>query len=149
MLQNEDVQPDGRLESGRPKSQQAWKETAIYSLQKGAGRPPVTKVFSQSGEGKHPKLSSVHSNQLLSSHLEQLLAGAPGSQQSSPGVETAWPNGKLHYLNSIRPSSDHTDQLASFGSKKPRPSLDRLLKGGTNRLAAKGPLNVVDGESSV
>ncbi|KAK2859567.1 hypothetical protein Q5P01_004187 [Channa striata] len=149
-VRNEDI----KLQPSRPKSPQGWKETTIYSLQKGAGQAPVTKVVSQSGEGRHPKLSTTYSNQdlgrgkLLSSHLEQLLAGAPGSQQGTTGGEAVWPKGKLHYLNYIQPgSSDHAElqpQL-SFGSKTQRPNLDRLMfKAGSNRLTAKEPLSVMD-----
>uniref|UniRef100_G3NIN0 Uncharacterized protein n=1 Tax=Gasterosteus aculeatus TaxID=69293 RepID=G3NIN0_GASAC len=76
--ENEDIKSEGRLEPSRLKPQPGWKETTIYSHQKGAGQPPVTKVFTQSGEGRHPKLSPTYSNrdpggsQLLNSHLEQL-----------------------------------------------------------------------------
>uniref|UniRef100_A0A4W6FJG6 Protein tyrosine phosphatase receptor type N2 n=1 Tax=Lates calcarifer TaxID=8187 RepID=A0A4W6FJG6_LATCA len=97
-----DGQPGVQREGG-------WKETTIYSLQKGAGQPPVTKVFTKSGEGRHPKLSTTYSNRdpgrskLLSSHLEQLLAEAPGTQQGVPGGEASWPKGKLHYLSYVRP----------------------------------------------
>ncbi|KAM9839716.1 receptor-type tyrosine-protein phosphatase N2 [Aulostomus maculatus] len=137
---------DSRLEPSRPKPRQDWKETTIYSLQKGASQPPVTKVFSQSGEGRHPKLSSTYSNKLLSNHLEQLLAGAPGTQQGASGGEATWPNGKLHYLSYIRPApGDQAEQQPQvvLGSKSPH--LDRLLfRGGKNRLNAKEPPNVID-----
>ncbi|XP_028288776.1 receptor-type tyrosine-protein phosphatase N2 [Parambassis ranga] len=132
-VQNEDIQSDSPLEPSRPKPQQGWKETTVYSLQKGAGQPPVTKVFTQSGEGRHPKLSTTFSNQgpgrskSISNHLERLLAGSPGTEQD---VKTVWPKEKLHYLSSLQPApSDHTEpktQLA-FGSKTQRPNLDRLL----------------------
>uniref|UniRef100_A0AAQ5Z835 Protein tyrosine phosphatase receptor type N2 n=1 Tax=Amphiprion ocellaris TaxID=80972 RepID=A0AAQ5Z835_AMPOC len=140
---------------GQPGVQQeGWKETTIYSLQKGDDQPPVTKVFTQSGEGRHPKLSTTYSNQdsgrskLLSGHLERLLSGAPGTQQGSPGGEAAWPKGKLHYLSYMRPTpigqAEPQTQFA-FGSKTQRPNLDRLLfKSGSNRLSAKEPLNVMD-----
>ncbi|XP_034428995.1 receptor-type tyrosine-protein phosphatase N2 isoform X1 [Hippoglossus hippoglossus] len=153
-VQNEDIKSDGHLESGWPKPQQGWKETTLYSLQKGADHPPVTKVFTQSGEGRHPKLSATLSNQdparskLLSSHLERLLAGAPVAQQGSPGEEASWPKGKLHYLSYIRPALSENAKLQpqeAFGSKTQRPNLDRLLfKAGTNRLGAKEPLSVMD-----
>uniref|UniRef100_A0A8C9YZI5 Protein tyrosine phosphatase receptor type N2 n=1 Tax=Sander lucioperca TaxID=283035 RepID=A0A8C9YZI5_SANLU len=114
------------LSSVRSKPQQGWKETTIYSHQKGAGQPPVTKVFTQSGEGRHPKLSTTYSNRdpvrskLLSSQLERLLAEVPSTQQSSPGGKAAWPKGKLHYLSYIRPApSNHAEPQSqvAFGSK--------------------------------
>uniref|UniRef100_A0A8P4K1S9 Protein tyrosine phosphatase receptor type N2 n=1 Tax=Dicentrarchus labrax TaxID=13489 RepID=A0A8P4K1S9_DICLA len=88
---------------------QGWKETTLYSVHKGDGQPPVTKVFTQSGEGRHPKLSSSYSNRdpgrskPLSSQLERLLAEVPSVQQGAPGGKDAWPKGKLHYLSYIRP----------------------------------------------
>lgn len=144
------------MEPSQPKSQQGWKETTIYSLQKGAGQTPVHKVFTQSGEGRHPKLSTTYPNRdagrskLLSSHLDQLLAGAPGPQQDGPGGEAAWPKGKLHYLSYIQPApggpAEPQSQVA-FGPKTSRPNLDRLLfKAGSNRLNAKEPLSVMDGK---
>ncbi|KAM9331675.1 LOW QUALITY PROTEIN: receptor-type tyrosine-protein phosphatase N2 [Pholidichthys leucotaenia] len=152
-VQNEDLKSDDRLETGKPKPQQAWKETTIYSVHKGDGKPPITKVFTKSGEGPHPKLSAAHSNQdpgrskLLSSHLEQLLAGAPGTQQGVPDGEAAWPKGKLHYLSNMQPSqNDHPEPhaLVDFNSRPQRP-LDRLLfKAGSNRLPAKEPLSLMD-----
>ncbi|CAB1418587.1 unnamed protein product [Pleuronectes platessa] len=153
-VQNEDIKSDGHLESGWPKPQQGWKTTHVYSLQKGADHPPVTKVFTQSGEGRHPKLSATLSNQdparskLLSSQLERLLAVAPVAQQGSPGEEASWPKGKLHYLSYIRPALSENAKpqpQEAFGSKTQRPNLDRLLfKAGTNRLGAKEPLSVTD-----
>ncbi|XP_051796006.1 receptor-type tyrosine-protein phosphatase N2 isoform X1 [Acanthochromis polyacanthus] len=153
-VQNEDIKSGDRLEPSRPKPQQGWKETTIYSLQKGAGQPPVTKVFTQSGEGRHPKLSTTYSNQdsgrskVLSGHLERLLSGAPGPQQGSPGGEAAWPKGKLHYLSYMRPTpigQAEPQTQVTFGSKTQRPNLDRLLfKSGSNRLPAKEPLSVMD-----
>ncbi|XP_071382058.1 receptor-type tyrosine-protein phosphatase N2 [Centroberyx affinis] len=151
---NEDIRPDGRLDSSQPKPQQGWKKTTIYSLQKGAGQPPVTKVVTQSGEGRHPQLAPAHSNQdpgrsrLLSKQLERLLAGSTGTQQGIPGGEAPWPKGKLHYLSYIRPApTDHAEPQSqvAFGSKTPRPNLDRLLfKAGSNRLTAKEPLSGMD-----
>ncbi|KAM6908156.1 receptor-type tyrosine-protein phosphatase N2 [Lycodopsis pacificus] len=152
--QNEDVKSEGHLEPSRLKPQQGWKETTIYSHQKGAGQPPVTKVFTQSGDGRHPKLSTTYSNRdpggnkLLSSHLEQLLAEAPSTQQGAPGVKSAWPKGKLHYLSYIRPAlNDHAEPQShvAFSSKTQGPNLDRLLlKAGSNRLTAKEPHSVMD-----
>ncbi|XP_022622941.1 receptor-type tyrosine-protein phosphatase N2 isoform X2 [Seriola dumerili] len=153
-VKNEDIKSDGDSEPSRPKPQQGWKETTVYSLQKGAGQPPLTKVFTQSGEGRHPKLSTTYTNRdpgkskLLSSHLERLLTGAPGTQLGTPGGEASRPKGKLRYLNYIRPSPSEDAKLQSqvaFGSKTQRPNLDRLLfKAGSNRLTAKEPLSVVD-----
>ncbi|XP_041823464.1 receptor-type tyrosine-protein phosphatase N2 [Melanotaenia boesemani] len=154
IVQNEDIKPDGPSEPSRPKPKQGWKETTIYSLQKGAGGPPVTKVITQSGEGRHPKLSTTYSNQdpdrskLLSNHLEQLLAGAPGTRQGIPGGEAVWPKGKLHYFSYTQPAqSDHTKlhTQVDFGSKNAKPNLDRLLfKAGSNRPNSKQPLSDVD-----
>uniref|UniRef100_A0A3Q3J7G0 Uncharacterized protein n=1 Tax=Monopterus albus TaxID=43700 RepID=A0A3Q3J7G0_MONAL len=130
--------------SKQPKPQQGWKETTIYSLQKGADQPPVTKVLTQSGEGRHPKLSTTFSNwdlargKLLSSHLEQLLAGASGTPQNTPGGQAVWPEGKLHYLSSIQPAqSDHSElqPQVAFGSRTQKPNLNRLpFKANSNRL---------------
>ncbi|KAM7369820.1 hypothetical protein PAMP_011111 [Pampus punctatissimus] len=151
IAQNDDIKSDGFLEPSRPKSQQGWKETTIYSLQKGAGQTPITKVFSQSGEGRHPKLSTTYPNRetgrskILSNHLDRLLAGPPGAQHSG---DAAWPKGKLHYLSYIQPAPiDHAEppSQVAFGSKTLRPNLDRLLfKAGSNRLNAKEPLSVMD-----
>lgn len=153
-VQNEDVKSNDRSEPSQPKPKQGWKETTIYSLQKGAGQPPITKVVTQSGEGRHPKLSKAYSNQdpgsstLLSSHMERLLAGAPGTQQGTPGGEAVWPKGKLQYLSYMRPAlNDHAEPQTqvAFGSKVQRPNLDRLLfKAGSNRLTAKKPISAID-----
>ncbi|XP_044032707.1 receptor-type tyrosine-protein phosphatase N2 [Siniperca chuatsi] len=150
-IQNEDIKSDGHLES---KPQQGWKETTLYSLHKGDGQPPVTKVFTQSGEGRHPKLSTTYSNRdpgrskLLASQLERLLAEVRSTQQGAPGGKAAWPKGKLHYLSFIRPAPSYHAEPQSqvaFGSKTQRPNLDRLLlKAGSNRMTAKEPLSVVD-----
>ncbi|XP_069552384.1 receptor-type tyrosine-protein phosphatase N2 [Brachyistius frenatus] len=153
-VQNEDIKSDIRLDPSRPKPQQGWKETTIYSLQKGAGQPPVTKVSTQSGEGRHPKLSPTYSKQdpgrskLLSSHLERLLAGAPGPQQGAPGGEAVWPKGKLHYLGYMHPApSDQAEPQTqvAFGPKIQRPNLDRLLfQAGANHPSAKEPFSAMD-----
>ncbi|XP_045927897.1 receptor-type tyrosine-protein phosphatase N2 [Micropterus dolomieu] len=151
-VQNVDIKPDGQLEPSRSKPQQGWKETTLYSLHKGDGQPPVTKVFTKSGEGRHPKLSTTYSNrdpgrsELLSSQLGRLLAEVQSSQQDAPVNKAAWPEGKLHYLSYIRPPpSDHAESQVAFGSKTQSPNLDRILyKAGSNRLTAKEPLGVVD-----
>ncbi|KAM4533862.1 receptor-type tyrosine-protein phosphatase N2 [Odontesthes bonariensis] len=153
-IQNEDIRPYGPLETSRPKPKQTWKETTIYSHQKGAGQSPVTKVVTQSGEGRHPKLSTTHSSQepdrskLLSNHLERLLGGGPGSQQGVPGDGAVWPKGKLHYISYKQPAQrEHTEPQTqvAFGSKTAKPNLDRLLfKAGTNRLNTKEPLGGMD-----
>lgn len=113
-------------------------------------------MFTQSGEGRHPKLSTTFSNRdpgrskLLTSQLERLLAEVPSTQQGAPGGKSAWPKGKLHYLSYIRPApSDHAEPQSQvdFGSKTQRPNLDRLLlKAGSNRMTAKEPLSVTDGK---
>ncbi|XP_061569593.1 receptor-type tyrosine-protein phosphatase N2 [Cololabis saira] len=153
-VQNKNLKYDGLLEPGRPKPKQGWKETTLYSLQKGASQPPVTKVITQSGEGRHPKLSKAYSVQdperskLFSNHLERLFAGAPGTQQEVPGGEAVWPKGKLHYLSHMSPAQNvpaESKIQVAFGSKTEKPNLDRLLfKAGANRLPAKKPLNVMD-----
>ncbi|TNN70774.1 Receptor-type tyrosine-protein phosphatase N2 [Liparis tanakae] len=150
--QKEDIKSEGHFEPSRLKPQQGWKETTIYSHHKGAGQPPVTKVFTQSGEGRHPKLSTSYSNRdpggskLLKSHLEQLLADVPSTQQGAAGGKSAWPKEKLHYLSYIRPAPNNNAEPQShvaFSSKTP--NLDRLtLKAGSNRLTDKEPLNIMD-----
>lgn len=154
IVQNEDIKPDAPSEPSRPKPKQGWKETTIYSLQKGAGAPPVTKVITQSGDGRHPKLSTTSSQQdpgrskLLSNHLEQLLVGAPGTRQGIPGGEAVWPKGKLQYLSQTRPAQSDRTQLQTqvdFGSKTANPNLDRLLfKAGSVRPNVKEPPSVMD-----
>nr|XP_046227703.1 receptor-type tyrosine-protein phosphatase N2 [Scatophagus argus] len=149
-VQTEKIKSD-HLEPSKSKPQHSWKETTLYSLHGGDGQPPVTKVFTQSGEGKHPMLSTTYSKQdpgrskLLSNHLERLLAEVPSTQQ---GDKVAWPKGKLHYLSYIRPApSDHVEPQSQvdYDSKIQRPNLDRLLlKAGSNRLTAKEPLSIMD-----
>uniref|UniRef100_A0A8C3AWZ2 Protein tyrosine phosphatase receptor type N2 n=1 Tax=Cyclopterus lumpus TaxID=8103 RepID=A0A8C3AWZ2_CYCLU len=141
---------------GKPGIQRlgGWKETTIYSHQKGSGQPPVTKVFTQNGDGRHPKLSTTYSNRdpggskLLTSHLEQLLAEVPSTQQGAAGVNSAWPKGKLHYLSYIRPAPNNNAEPQShvaFSSKTQKPNLDRLLlKAGSNQMTDKEPLNIMD-----
>lgn len=156
VLQNGDIKSDDRVEPSRSKPQQGWKETTVYSVHNGDGKPPVTKVFTKTGEGRHPKLSPTYSkqdpgrNKLLSSQLERLLAAIPSTQQGTPDGKAAWPKGKLHYLNYVRPApSDHAEPQshADFGSKTQKPDLDRLLlKAGSNRLPAKQPVSIMDGK---
>uniref|UniRef100_UPI0037E8C45D receptor-type tyrosine-protein phosphatase N2 n=1 Tax=Semicossyphus pulcher TaxID=241346 RepID=UPI0037E8C45D len=153
-VQNEGIKSDDHLEPSRSKPQQAWKETTLYSLHKGDGQPPVTKVFTKSGEGRHPGFSKTFSNQdaekskLLSSQLERLLAEIPSTKQGGQGGKATWPEGKLHYLSYTRPApSDHAEPQSqvAFTSKTQRPNLDRLLlKAGSNRLKEKEPLSVMD-----
>ncbi|XP_041669573.1 receptor-type tyrosine-protein phosphatase N2 [Cheilinus undulatus] len=153
-IQTEDIKPDDHLEPSRSKPQQAWKETTLYSVHKGDGKPPVTKVFTKSGEGKHPGFSSTfskhdpESGKLLSSHLERLLSEMPSTQQGGQGETAKWPEAKLHYLGYVRPSSSDNMEPQSkvaFTSKTQRPNLDRLLqKAGSNRLDAKDPLRVMN-----
>ncbi|XP_024136017.1 receptor-type tyrosine-protein phosphatase N2 isoform X1 [Oryzias melastigma] len=147
-VQHEDMVSDALSAPGRPKPKQGWKETTIYSLQKGAGQPPVSKVITKSGEGRHPKLSTAysiqdpHSSKHISNHLEQLLTGASGKQQGDG--EAVWPKGKLQYLGYLRPaqSNQAEPQTSAFGSKTSKLDLDGLLfKAGSDRLAAKKPLD--------
>lgn len=156
VLQNEDITPEALRKPSQPKPKQTWKETTIYSLQKGAGQPPVTKVITKSGDGRHPKLSTTYSShepdrsKLLSNHLQQLLPGASSTQQGITGGEPVWPKGKLHYLSYLQPTqSNHADPQIAFGSNTAKPNLDRLLfKAGPNRLPAKDPHSLMDGRCS-
>ncbi|XP_076017203.1 receptor-type tyrosine-protein phosphatase N2 [Genypterus blacodes] len=154
-IQSEDIQSNGRLEPSRSKPQQGWKTTTVFSHQKGADQPPVTKVFTQSGEGRHPHLATAFSKQdpgrskLLSSQLDRLLSGEKTNQQQPPGDEAPWPKGKLHYLSYIRPPQSDTFQPQSrvgFGSETSRPNLDRLLfnPGSIHQTPPKEPLSVMD-----
>ncbi|XP_034562669.1 receptor-type tyrosine-protein phosphatase N2 [Notolabrus celidotus] len=153
-IQNEDIKSDGHLEPSRSKPQQAWKETTLYSLHKGDGHPPVTKVFSKSGEGRHPGFSSTYTKsdpergKLLSSQLERLLAEIPSTQQGGKNGAAERPKEKLHYLSYVQPApNDHAEPQSkvAFTSKAQRPNLDRLLlKAGSNRLNAKEPLSIMD-----
>lgn len=153
VLQNEDITPDALKKTSQPNPKQAWKETTIYSLQKGAGQPPVTKVITKSGDGRHPKLSTSYSshepdrNNLLSNHLHQLLPGASGTQQGITDGEPVWPKGKLHYLSYLQPAqSNRADPQIAFGSNTARPNLDKMLfKAASNRLPAKKTLSLMDG----
>ncbi|XP_037136004.1 receptor-type tyrosine-protein phosphatase N2 isoform X2 [Syngnathus acus] len=109
---------------GPPKS--AWKETSVYSLQKAANQAPITKVFSQSGEGRHPELSAPY--RPLSNPLGQLLTqvGPTGSK------------GKLRYLGYVRPPPDEVH--LAFPPKSPKAKLDGLLlRSGSDRATAKKP----------
>ncbi|XP_049605932.1 receptor-type tyrosine-protein phosphatase N2 isoform X2 [Syngnathus scovelli] len=111
-------------ERGPPKS--AWKETSVYSLQKAANQAPITKIFSQSGEGRHPELSAPY--RPLSNHLGQLLTqgGPTGSK------------GKLRYLGYVRPPPDEVH--LAFGPKSPKAKLDGLLfRSGSDRPTAEKP----------
>ncbi|XP_062415223.1 LOW QUALITY PROTEIN: receptor-type tyrosine-protein phosphatase N2 [Pungitius pungitius] len=153
--ENDDIKSEGLSQPSRPKPQQGWKETTIYSHQKGAGRPPVTKVFTQSGEGRHPKLGATYSSrepgggQLLGSHLERLLAEVPSAQQGAPSGKPAWPeDGKLRYLSYARPApSDRVEPRprVAFGPKTQKPNPDRLLfEAGSNQVTAEEPHGVMD-----
>ncbi|XP_038153792.1 receptor-type tyrosine-protein phosphatase N2 isoform X1 [Cyprinodon tularosa] len=150
--QNQDITPDAPKKTSQLKPNQGWKETTIYSLQKGAGQPPVTKVITKSGDGRHPKLSTGYSShepdrsKLLSNHVQQLLPGASGTQQGFTGGEPVWPKGKLHYLSYLQPAqSNRADPQIAFGSNPAKPNLDRLLfKAGSNQLLSKSPHSVMD-----
>ncbi|XP_020568112.1 receptor-type tyrosine-protein phosphatase N2 [Oryzias latipes] len=149
-VQDEDMMSDALSAPSQPKPKQGWKETTIYSLQKGAGQPPVSKVITKSGEGRHPKLSASiqdpHRGKHLSNHLEQLFAGTAGTQQGVPGGEAVWPKGKLQYLSYLRPAqSTAKPQTQAFDSKTSKLDLDGLLfKAGSDRLAVKKPLDAMD-----
>ncbi|XP_047205387.1 receptor-type tyrosine-protein phosphatase N2 isoform X3 [Girardinichthys multiradiatus] len=152
VIQSEDFTPDALKKPIKPKPKQGWKETTIYSLQKGAGQPPVTKVITKSGDGRHPKLSTTYArpepdrSKLLSNHLQQLLPGASGTQQGVAAGGPVWPKGKLHYLNYLQPAqNDRADPQIAFGSNTAKPNLDRLLfKAGSNWLPTKNPYSVMD-----
>ncbi|XP_028289753.1 receptor-type tyrosine-protein phosphatase N2 [Gouania willdenowi] len=141
-IQNGDISTDDQFKPNQPKPKTGWKETTIYSHHNGDGKPPVTKVFTQSGEGRHPKLSNSFiqypgKTKLLSSHLEQLLAAAPSHAQDTPAGEASQAKGKL-------PKSDYQEPQAEdvFSSKPQRPSLDRLLfKANSNRPNPKQPFS--------
>ncbi|XP_077592647.1 receptor-type tyrosine-protein phosphatase N2 [Stigmatopora nigra] len=128
-IQNDGVSYDGPPNRGLPKS--GWKETSIYSHQKGADQAPITKVFSKSGEGRHPKLAASykpHFNQ-----LEQILGGREPPES----------NGKLRYLGYVRPPPDMVRM--DFGSKGPKSNLDSLLfRTGADQRMAKKPPNVMN-----
>lgn len=159
LFKNDDIKHDSYAAPGQSRPQQGWKETTLYSVHRGDGQPPLTKVFTKSGEGRHPVFSSAHQaadqdaarSKLLSSHLERLLAAAPATQQAEAGGDTAWPSaGKLHYLNTMHQlapgsQSERPSQL-DFSPKAERPNLDKLLfKAGANRRPAKDHLDSVDG----
>lgn len=149
-MQSDDIKPDLHLEPSQSKPQQGWKETTLYSVHRADGQPPVTKVFTKSGEGRHPMLSMTYQDpgrsKLQSSNLERLLAEVANAQQGSQGGKAAQPTGNLHYLGYVRPALDGQSQVA-FASKTQRPNLDKpLFKGGSDRLTTKEPLSVMDGK---
>ncbi|XP_061877602.1 receptor-type tyrosine-protein phosphatase N2 isoform X1 [Entelurus aequoreus] len=118
--QNEDIAYD------EPKT--GWKQTGVYSVQKG-DQAPVTKVFSHSGQGRHPD-----DNKALSNHLDQLLGGGLSGPQAS------WPKGKLRYLSYVRPPP--RDQQVAFGSKSPKTNSNHLLfKSVPSQLSGKKHLD--------
>lgn len=137
-MQNGDFNPELPPESGRSKLKPGWKETTLYSLHRGDGSPPLTKVFTKSGEGRHPLLSNQDPGRKeLPSKLDRLLA---------PAGKEAWPAGKLRYLNHIHPAS-HSESRLDFGSSPQRPVQDRVLfRTGSNRPAPKEPLGIDDGK---
>lgn len=137
--QKDDFKSDPPLESGWSKPKPGWKETTLYSLHRGDGNPPLTKVITKTGEGRHPLLGSKDPgrNQLPSKQLERLLA---------PGGKEAWPTGKLRYLNSIHPVG-HSESQLDFGSSPQRPNPDKVLfQTSSNRHASKEPLGNSDGK---
>ncbi|XP_057679841.1 receptor-type tyrosine-protein phosphatase N2 [Corythoichthys intestinalis] len=127
--QNDGISDDSPSDRAPPKS--GWKETSIYSLQKGPDQAPITKVISKSGEGRHPKLSAPYKP--LSNQLDQLLGGREPPES----------NGKLRYLGYVRPPPDEI--RVDFGSKAPKPNLDGLLfRSGSGQLTAKKPSHVMN-----
>ncbi|XP_072307064.1 receptor-type tyrosine-protein phosphatase N2 [Eucyclogobius newberryi] len=144
-IQNEDFYSDGQTES-TSKPKHTWKEHTIYSIHNGDGQPSVTKVFTKTGEGRHPKLGSTFSNQ---GHLERLLNDIPTkTQHDSSGVQGTWPKEKLQYFSSVHPASNDKEDMQSqlaFGSKPSRPNLDKLLyKTGSNHHNSKQPFGLMD-----
>ncbi|XP_029698335.1 receptor-type tyrosine-protein phosphatase N2 isoform X2 [Takifugu rubripes] len=136
-VQNDDFKSDPPFESGWSKPKPGWKETTLYSLHRGDGNPPLTKVITKTGEGRHPSLSSKDPgrNELPSKQLERLLA---------PGAKEAWPTGKLRYLNYIHPVG-HSESQLDFGSSPQRPNPDKVLfQTSPNRHASKEPLGISD-----
>lgn len=159
LLKNDDIKLDPFAAPSQPRPQQGWKETTLYSVHRGDGQPPLTKVFTKSGEGRHPVFSTTHQaahqdparSKLLSSHLEQLLAEAPAAQQAQAGGKTAWPPaGTLHYLKTMHQlapegQAERPNQL-DFNPKVEKPNLEKLLfKAGANRRPAKDHLDSIDG----
>lgn len=137
--QKDDFKSDRPFESGWSKPKPGWKETTLYSLHRGDGNPPLTKVITKTGEGRHPLLGSKDPgrNELPSKHLERLLA---------PGGKEAWPTGKLRYLNYIHPVGHSASQL-DFGSSPQRPNPDKaLFQTSPNRQASKEPLSISHGK---
>uniref|UniRef100_A0A3P9M3X2 Protein tyrosine phosphatase receptor type N2 n=1 Tax=Oryzias latipes TaxID=8090 RepID=A0A3P9M3X2_ORYLA len=138
-VQDEDMVSDALSAPSQPKPKQGWKETTIYSLQKGAGQPPVSKVITKSGEGRHPKLSASiqdpHRGKHLSNHLEQLFAGTSGTQQGVPGSEAVWPKGKLQYLSYLQPAQSNQAGSDRLAVKKPLDAMDdHLVSNAVNQL---------------
>lgn len=139
MSQNDDFKPDLPPESGQSKAKPGWKETTLYSLHRGDGNPPLTKVLTKTGEGRHPLLSNQDPgrNELPSKQLDHLLA---------PAGKEAWPIGKLRYLNYIHPAG-HSESRLDFGSSPQRPIPDKVLfRTGSNPPAPKEPLSIGEGK---
>lgn len=138
-MQNDDFNPDLPSEPGRSKLKPGWKETTLYSLHRGDGNPPLTKVFTKTGEGRHPLLSNQDPgrNELPSKQLDRLLA---------PAGKEAWPTGKFRYLNYIHPAG-HSEPRLELGSSPQRPSPDKVLfRTSSNRPAPKEPFSISDGK---
>lgn len=137
--QNDDFKSDPPFESGWSKPKPGWKETTLYSLHRGDGNPPLTKVITKTGEGRHPLLGSKDPgrNELSSKQLERLLA---------PGGKEAWPTGKLRYLNYVHPVG-HSESQLDFGPSPQKPNPDKVLfQTSPNRHASKEPLGISDGK---
>ncbi|XP_055006791.1 receptor-type tyrosine-protein phosphatase N2 [Boleophthalmus pectinirostris] len=148
------IQVSSKKAPSSSKPKHTWKEHTIYSIHKGDGQPPITKVFTKSGEGRHPKLGSAFPNQrpgqgkLLSGHLERLLNDIPTkTQHESSGVQGAWPKGKLQYFSSDHPAPNDKEEAQSqlaFGSKASRPNLDKTLYKAGSIHHSKQPFGLMD-----
>lgn len=139
MSQKGDFKADPPFDSGWSKAKPGWKETTLYSLHRGDGKPPLTKVFTKTGEGRHPLLANKDPGRsgLPSKQLERLLA---------PGGKEAWPTGKLRYLNYVHPAG-HSESQLDFGSSPQSPNPDKVLfQASSNRPTPKEALGASDGK---
>lgn len=123
LSQSDGVKPDLPSESGGSKVKPSWKETSLYSLHRGDGKPPLTKVFTKTGDGRHPLLSNP-----------------------DPAGKEAWPTGKLRYLNYIHPAG-HSESRMDFGPSPQRPIPDKVLfRTGSTGPTPKEPLGIGNGK---
>lgn len=127
LLQNDGVRPNLPSEWGRSRLKPGWKETTLYSLHRGDGNPPLTKVFTKSGEGPHPLLSHQEPG---GRELDRLLG---------PAGKEAWPAGRLQYLSSIHPGPHSKYQLdLGSGPQKPIPNQVLFRSGSTGPAPKEG-----------